>query len=49
MSELSHSQGRFEAAVEDYSKAVKLNPRHCRVRTPAEPTLIASTSAARCV
>lgn len=25
-------QGRFEAAVEDYSKAVKLNPRHCRVR-----------------
>lgn len=24
-------QGRFEAAIEDYSKAVKLNPRHCRV------------------
>ncbi len=23
-------QGRFEEAIEDYTKAVALNPRHCR-------------------
>lgn len=25
-----HLQGRFEEALEDYSAAIKLNPRHCR-------------------
>lgn len=25
-----HTQGRFEAAIADYSMAIKLNPGHCR-------------------